>query len=227
MRYEIKGTPLPVVECYLEAGESLNCEGGAMSWMSPNMEMETSGGGLGKIFSKALSGEKMFSNTYTCRGSAGYIAFASSFPGEIKAIELGAGQSIICQKSAYLAATQGVQVSIAFQKKMGAGFFGGEGFIMQRLTGPGLVFIEVDGSVVEKVLERGEKIVVDTGYLAMMDESCTMDVQTVKGVKNMLLGGEGMFNTVVTGPGRVMLQTMPASAVASSIIPYIPTGSSD
>lgn len=224
MRYEVKGTPLPVVECILENGESMICEGGAMSWMSSNMQMETSGGGLGKLFSKALMGEKLFHNRYTAKGGQGLIAFASSFPGNIVPIEIRPGQDVICQKTAFLAATEGVEISIHFQKKLGAGFFGGEGFIMQRLSGSGLAFIEIDGSAVEKVLGPREQIVIDTGYLAMMDSSCSMDVVTVKGVKNMFLGGEGMFNTVVTGPGRVTLQTMPACKVAGAVIPYIPTG---
>lgn len=225
MNYEVKGTPLPVVECTLEAGESLICEGGAMSWMSANMQMETSGGGVGKIFSKALSGEKLFQNRYTAVGGTGVIAFASSFPGNILAVEITPGNDVICQKSAFLAATPGVELSIHFQKKLGAGFFGGEGFIMQRLSGNGLAFIEIDGSVVTKDLAAGEQMIVDTGYLAMMSGSCTMDVQTVKGVKNVFLGGEGLFNTVVTGPGQISLQTMPTYQVANAIRPYIPTSS--
>ncbi len=223
MRYEIKGDNLPVVEVYLESGESINCEGGAMSWMSSNMRMQTQGGGIGKMFSKAISGEAMFSNTYTAEGGAGNIAFASSFPGNIIAVEVGPGREIVCQKSAYLASTPGVNLSIFFQKKLGSGFFGGEGFIMQKISGSGIVFLEIDGSVVNKELAAGEQIIVDTGYLAMMDATCTMDVKTVGGVKNALLGGEGLFNTVISGPGRVSLQTMPTYQVASVIARFIPT----
>lgn len=225
MRYEIKGTPLPVVEVTLDANETIACESGAMSWMSANMEMETQSGGLGKLFSKAISGEHLFTNNYTAKGGEGYIAFASSFPGNIIAVEIKPGQEIVCQKSAYLASTPGVELSIFFQKKLGAGFFGGEGFIMQKLSGSGIAFLEIDGSVVEKELAAGEQIIIDTGYLAMMDSSCSMDIVTVKGIKNKLLGGEGFFNTVVTGPGKVSLQTMPAPQVASVIAPYIPTSS--
>lgn len=223
MRYEIKGSPLPVVECTLEAGESIICEGGSMSWMSANMQMETSGGGIGKMFSKAISGEKLFHNKYTATGSSGIIAFASSFPGNILALEIAPGKEIVCQKSAFLAATPGVDVSIFFQKKLGSGFFGGEGFIMQKISGQGIVFLEIDGYVETKELAPGEQIVIDTGYLAMMSATCSMDVQMVKGVKNVFLGGEGLFNTVVTGPGTISLQTMPAYQVANSIRPYIPT----
>lgn len=221
MQYQIKGTPLPVVECTLESGESIICEAGSMSWMSSNMKMETNGGGLGKMFSKAFSGEKMFQNIYTAQGGQGSIAFASSFPGNIIAVEIGNGKEVVCQKSAFLAATPGVELSIFFNKKVGAGLFGGEGFIMQKLSGNGIAFLEMDGSVIEKTLAPGESLTIDTGYLAMMDASCSVDVVTVKGVKNVLLGGEGLFNTVVTGPGRVFLQTMPAAAVAGAIKPYI------
>ncbi|MCR4893296.1 MAG: TIGR00266 family protein [Eubacteriales bacterium] len=225
MRYEINGTPLPVVECQLDMGEAMICEGGSMSWMSSNMDMQTSGGGLGKMFSKAITGESMFLNTYTAMGGPGMIAFASSFPGNILAMQIGPGQEIICQKSSFLACTPGVEFSVFFQRKFGAGLVGGEGFLMQRLSGSGLVFLEVDGSVVEKNLQRGEQLIVDTGYIAMMDGTCSMDVVSVKGVKNALLGGEGFFNTVVTGPGRVMLQTMPAYQVASVIRRFIPVQS--
>lgn len=221
MRYEIKGGTLPVVEIFLDNGESINCEGGAMTWMSDNLEMTTEGGGMSKMFSKMLSNEKMFSNTYTAKGGEGFIAFASSFPGAIMAVEVGPGKEIICQKSAYLASTPGVELSIQFQKNVGAGFFGGEGFIMQKISGNGLAFLEIDGSVVEHVLAPGQRIIIDTGYLAMMDGTCTMSIESVKGIKNKLLGGEGFFNTVVTGPGKVALQSMPASAVASVVAPYI------
>lgn len=214
MRYEIKGTPLPVVECYLEAGESMQCDGGAMSWMTPNMKMETVSGGIGGAFSKAFSGQKMFSNIYTAEGKEGMIGFASSFPGDIIAVELHDGQELVCQKAVYLAATGGIKRSIFFQKKIGTGFFGGEGFIMQRISGEGTIFLKVDGSTVTKELAVGEQIVVDTGYVAIMDATCSIDVITVKGAKNVLFGGEGLFNTIVTGPGRVTLQTMPINQLA-------------
>lgn len=225
MRYEIKGNDLPVVECHLEAGESMQCEGGGMVWMSGNMRMQTSGGGLGKMFGRAFSGEKMFTNIYTAEGKEGMITFGSCFPGSIVAIEIGPGKELICQKSAYLAGTMGIQTSIAFQKKVGTALFGGEGFIMQRISGTGLVFLEIDGSAVTYTLEAGERMVIDTGHLAVMDGTCKMDIETVKGgAKNMLFGGEGFFNTVVTGPGKVTLQTMPKQALAAQIAGMIPSG---
>lgn len=223
MRYEIKGTPLPVVECYLEAGESLNCENGAMSWMTPNMNMSTSGGGIGKMFSKAFTGEAMFHNTYTAVGGQGMIAFASSFPGNILAMEIKPGQEIICQKSCYLASTPGVDISVYFQKKLSTGFFGGEGFIMQKCSGNGIVFLEIDGSVEKKSLAGGQQLIIDTGYLALMSGSCTMDIKSTGSVKNAILGGEGIFNTVVTGPGEIYLQTIPAFKMAQEIRRMIPT----
>ncbi len=223
MKYEIKGTPLPVVEITLDAGESVNCENGAMSWMSPNMQMQTKGGGLGKMFSKAFTGEAMFSNTYTAAGGQGLIAFASSFPGSIMAVEVAPGKDVICQKGSYLASTPGVETSIFFQKKLGAGLFGGEGFIMQKCSGTGLVFIEIDGSVEQKYLAPGQSIILDTGYLAMMDGSCSMDIRTTGSIKNAILGGEGIFNTVVTGPGNIWLQTIPAFKMAQEMMRMLPT----
>ena len=223
MQYEIKGDQLPVVVCTLNPGESMITERGAMSWMTSNMKMETQAGGVGKALGRMFSGESLFQNKYTAEGSQGLIAFASSFPGEIRALQIAPGQSIVAQKSAFLAAEPGVELSIHFKKKLGAGFFGGEGFIMQKLTGNGIAFVEIDGSVVEYQLAAGQTMLLDTGYLAMMDESVQMDIEMVKGVKNIFLGGEGMFNTKVTGPGRVWIQTMPISAVASLIATRLPT----
>lgn len=223
MRYEIKGGSFPVVECQLESGEQMITERGSMVWMSPNMQMETSGGGLGRMFSKVLSGESMFQNIYTAKGN-GLIAFGSSFPGQIKPVQISRGQEMIVQKSAFLAAQAGVDLSIHFSKKLGAGLFGGEGFIMQRLSGSGIAFVEIDGELVEYELQAGQQIVVDTGNVAGFTPGVQMDIRQVPGMKNMLLGGEGLFNTVLTGPGKVWLQTMPISNVAMSIRPYIPTG---
>lgn len=223
MRYEIKGGSFPVVECQLENGEQMITERGSMVWMSPNIQMETKGGGLGRMFSKVLSGESMFHNIYTARGK-GMIAFGSSFPGQIKPVQIGRGQEMIVQKSAFLAAQSGVDISIHFSKKVGVGLFGGEGFIMQRLSGNGIAFVEIDGELIEYELQAGQQIVVDTGNVAGFTPGVQMEIRQVPGVKNMLLGGEGIFNTVLTGPGRVWLQTMPISNVAMSIRPYIPTG---
>ena len=223
MKDEIRGEPMPVVICELEAGESMITERGSMVWMSPNMEMETSAGGLGKAFGRMFTGESIFRNIYTARGGHGMIAFASSFPGAIRVVEITPDHPVVAQKASFLAATSGVELSVFFQKKAAAGFFGGEGFIMQKLSGRGLAFLEIDGSAVEYDLQPGQQIIVDSGNLAMMSDTCKMDIRTVKGMKNVIFGGEGLFNTVVTGPGRVTLQTMPLVNFAGTIATYIPS----
>ncbi len=225
MRYEIKGETLPVVVCHLESGEKMITERGSMSWMSPNMKMETSSnGGIGKAFGRMFAGESLFQNSYTAAGGPGMIAFASSFPGKIVPYEIGPGKELVVQKSGFLASEAGVGLSVFFQKKLGAGFFGGEGFIMQKLSGNGIAFLEFDGHIIEYDLQPGQKIIVDTGYLAAMDSTCSMEIQTVPGLKNKLLGGEGFFNTVITGPGHIWLQTMPISGVAAALLKYMPAG---
>lgn len=224
MRYEMKGDTLPVVICHLEDGEQMITEKGSMSWMSPNMKMETgTRGGLGKAFGRKFSGESMFQNTYTAVGGTGLIAFASSFPGSVKAFEIEPGQEYILQKSAFLASEAGVELDIYLQKRMGSGFFGGEGFILQKLSGRGIAFAEFDGHVVEYELRQDQSIVISTGYLAAVSATCTIDIQKVPGIKNMFFGGEGIFNTIVTGPGHVWLQTMPLSNVAGVLRPYFPS----
>ena len=222
MKYEIKGDNLPVVICHLEKGESMITDSGAMSWMDPVMEMETTSGGFGKAFGRMFSGETMFQNRYHAKED-GMIAFASSFPGSIEAVEINPNHEIIVQKSSFLAGTSGIDMSVFFNKKMATGIFG-EGFIMNKISGTGTVFLEIDGSAISYDLLPGQQMVIDTGYLAMMDATCKMEIQSVKGVKNKLLGGEGFFNTVVTGPGKVVLQSMPISAVAAGLIPFLPSG---
>ena len=223
MRYDIKGGTFPVVVCQLENGEKMITEKGSMVWMSPNIQMSTQGGGLGKMFSKAFSGESMFQNIYTANGN-GMITFGSSFPGTIKPVEISPSNEMIVQKSAFLASEAGVNLSVHFNKRFSAGLFGGEGFIMQRLSGHGTAFVEIDGDLVEYDLRPGEKIVVDTGNVAGFTTDVKMEIRQVPGLKNKLFGGEGLFNTVLTGPGKIWLQTMPIARVAASIIPYIPTG---
>ena len=225
MEYQIEGKQLPVVICQLEAGETMITERGSMSWMSPNMKMETTaGGGLGKALGRMFAGDSLFLNRYTAQRGRGLIAFASSFPGSIRAFDIAPGREIVVQKRGFLAAEESVKLSVFFQKKLGAGLFGGEGFVMQKLSGQGVAFAEFDGHVVEYDLAPGQEIVVDTGYLAAMDATCSMEIRTVPGLKNAVFGGEGLFNTVITGPGRIYLQTMPVSAVAGAIQPYIVTG---
>ena len=228
IKYEIEGGNLPVVICYPEAYQTLCTEKGAMSWMSENMKMETNtGGGIKKIFGRMFSGESIFMNEYTAMGTSGMIAFASSFPGSIIPYHVTPGNGIIVQKGGFLAMEKGLDLSLYFQKRLSRGFFGGEGFIMQRISGEGMVFLEIDGYCKEIYLAPGEAIIVDTGYLSAMSESCTMEIQSVKGVKNALFGGEGLFNTRVTGPGKVYLQSMPISNTAEAISPYLDIPSND
>ncbi len=222
IKYEIEGGNLPVVICYPKNGESLCTESGAMSWMSPNMVMDTNtGGGIKKVFGRLLSGESIFINEYTAQGDGGMIAFASSFPGSIIPYEVTEGNGIIVQKRGFLAMEKGLELSVYLQKKLGRGFFGGEGFIMQKIVGNGMVFLEIDGHCKEYELGIGESIIVDTGYLAAMTESCTMEIETVKGAKNIFFGGEGLFHTKITGPGKVYIQSMPVINTARALTPYL------
>lgn len=223
MRYRIEGDNMPVVVCELDSEESLFTESGGMSWMTENIKMETNmEGGLFGGLMRSFSGESLFMVTYTCKRGKGEIAFASSFPGSIIPMELGPGESIICQKNGFLCAERSVNLEVYFKKKIGAGLFGGEGFILQKLTGPGIVFIEIDGSVVKKELAAGERIKVDTGHVGAFTDDVKFDISTVKGFKNVLFGGEGLFLTDLEGPGTVWLQSMPIENVAKRIISFIP-----
>jgi len=226
MRYEIRGETLPVVIMQVEEGETIITEAGGMSWMSPNMEMKTVGGGIGKMFGRAFSGDTMFQNTYTAVGGPGMIACAATFPGSIKEFEITPDNPMIFQKSSFLCAEDSVDFSIFFQKKFGAGLFGGEGFILQKITGEGLCFAEFNGHLLEYELEDGEELIVETGNLAAMTASCDMDIITVKGLKNKFFGGEGFFNTKITGPGRVWVQSMSPQEMAMALARFLPSSNS-
>jgi uncharacterized protein (TIGR00266 family) len=193
-----------------------------MSWMSPNMQMQTAAGGFKRAMGRLFSGESIFLNEFTAVGGSGMITFASTFPGSIMPYEITPGNGIIVQKTGFLAMEKGLDMSIYFQKKLSRGFFGGEGFIMQKISGSGLAFIEIDGHCQEYELAAGQTIVVSTGHLAAMTEGCTMDVEMIQGARNVFFGGEGLFHTRVTGPGKVWLQSMPIADVANAISPYLP-----
>lgn len=215
MKYEIFGNQLPVLTITLNKGETIHTEAGAMSWMSEGIVMKTNAGGsIGKAFSRMFSGESMFQNTFTASNDGDTISFSSSFPGEILAIDVGT-TPIIAQKNAFLAKESSVDMSIHFQRKIGAGFFGGEGFILQKFSGKGLIFLEIDGATVTYDLKAGEVMILDTGYLAAMESSVKMDIVSVKGVGNVLFGGDGLFHTKVTGPGKIWIQSMPKFKLAS------------
>lgn len=227
LKYQIIGTTLQAVVIELPVGQQIFSERGGMSWMSANIQMETNmEGGLGGIFKRAFSGESLFMVTFTAQGSTGLVGFSSEFPGKVVPLNLAAGQAVICQKDAFMCAERSVQLDIHFRRKLGAGFFGGEGFIMQKITGPGLAFVELDGEVVEYTLESNQVLKVDTGHVAMFEPTVQFDVEMVRGFKNILFGGEGLFLATLRGPGRIWLQTMPAMNLAKKLAQYMPTPSS-
>ena len=222
MEYEIKGGSFPIVICTLQKGETLKNETGAMAFMTSGMKMDTStGGGLLKGLGRALSGDTIFLNYFTAEADNEQVGFSSCSPGKIMAIELNGSNTIIGQKNAFLAAENDVDIDIFFKKSLGAGIFGGEGFILQKFSGNGTVFLEIDGEVIEKTLAPGEKLLLDPGHVAAMEETVGFDVERVKGAKNILFG-EGLFFSRLTGPGKVWIQTMPISKLAEAIIPFLP-----
>ncbi len=223
LRYKIIGSTLQAVVIELPAGQELYSERGGMSWMSANVQMETNmEGGLGGAFKRVFSGESLFMVSFKAQGGTGIIGFAGEFPGKVVPLNLGPGQQLICQKEAFMVAERSVQLDIHFRRKLGAGLFGGEGFIMQKLTGPGLAFVEFDGEIVEYTLGEGQVLKVDTGHVAMFEPTVQFDVEMVRGFKNMLFGGEGLFLTTLRGPGRVWLQTMPIINLARKLAQYMP-----
>lgn len=226
MDAKIAGEFLPVLNCKLKKGEQIYTEAGGMSWMTEGITMATNtNGGIMKGLGRALSGESLFMNTYTADKDDVEISFASSLPGEILEFDLSNGESIICQKTAFMCAEKSVDMKMHFKKKLGAGLFGGEGFIMQKITGPGKAYLELDGNIVKRELADGEVLKVDNGYVAAMTEKVELDIVTVKGVKNILFGGEGLFLTTLKGPGTVWLQSMPITKLAGAIYPYLPISS--
>ncbi len=221
MRYRIDGENLPVLKVLLEQGEAIECEAGAMSWMDNEIQMQTSAGGLGKMFGRMLTNERAFTNTYVANRT-GEIAFSSKFPGSIRAVEITPGNGLIVQKGSFLASFGNITSEVYIQQRLGRGLFGGEGFLMRRFTGNGIVFLEIDGSAHEYDIPAGDCKIIDTGYVAAMTESCRMEVKTISGVTNVLFGGEGLFNTVVYGPGKVTLQSMPIASTAMQLYQYMP-----
>lgn len=226
MKYLIDGGNLPVLKVLLEQGETIECESGAMSWMDDEIQMQTSAGGLGKMFGRMLTNEHAFMNTYYAN-RAGEIAFSAKFPGSIRAVEITPGNGLIVQKGSFLASFGNITNEVYIQQRLGRGLFGGEGFLMRKFTGHGIVFLEIDGSAHEYEIPAGDCKIVDTGYVACMSESCTMEIKTIKGVKNVLFGGEGLFNTVVYGPGKVTMQSMPIASTAMQLYQYMPHPSSN
>lgn len=227
MKYRIGGSTMQALDILLEKGESVFTEAGGMAWYRGGLNMKTNmpGGLLGGL-GRAISGESLFLTTYTATSDRAEITFTPEAPGSIVARELNAGESIVAQRDSFMCAQEGVSLAVHFKKRLGAGLFGGEGFILQRITGPGMAFFEVDGEVRELTLQPGEKIRVDPGHIALFEASVTHDIEMVKGVSNVLFGGEGLFLATLTGPGRVWLQTMPLSNLVAKIASRIPKSSS-
>jgi len=224
MRYEILGTLLQSVDIYLSPGESVYTESGGMAWMRGDIEMKTgSKGGLMAGLGRKLAGESLFMTTYTCRSGEGMVVFTPEAPGKVLDFRLNAGQSLICQKDAFMCAEASVKLEIHFRKKLGSGFFGGEGFVLQKVTGPGTVFLEIPGEVREYTLAAGEAMQVDPGHIALFEPTVSYDITTVKGVANIFFSGEGLFLAKLTGPGRVWLQSLPLSNLAGKLARYMPT----
>ncbi len=223
MKYEIHGTVFQSVDIYLQAGESVYTQRGGMAWQRGAIEMSTNTkGGLMAGLGRMLAGESLFMTTYTCRQGEGLVVFTPGAPGKAIAMTLGAGQCLICQKGTFLAAESSVKVEMAFQKRLGAGLFGGEGFILQKVSGPGTIWLEIPGEVREYALGPGEALQVDPGYVALFEPTVAYDIVMVKGIKNLVFGGEGLFLANLRGPGRVWLQTMPLTALAANLVPLLP-----
>lgn len=223
MDYRILGETLPVVEVRLNAGEAMYTQSGGMAWMSEGLTLDSNiKGGLMKGIGRMFTGESLFMATYTAVRPDCIIAFASTVPGRILPADMSR-TSLICQKGAFLCAQPTVEVSTVFTKKLSAGFFGGEGFILQQLKGSGMAFLEVDGDVVEKTLAPGEVMKVDTGNVFAFEPTVSYEIETIKGVKNMLFGGEGLFLTRLTGPGKIYMQTMNIAEFTGRIAQGLPT----
>ncbi len=224
MQYQIRGTTMQTVDVQLQQGETVYTESGGMAWMTSNIKMETGmKGGLMGAIGRGLAGESLFLVDYTCESGEGWVTFASEFPGKIVPLQLGPGESMICQKDAFMCAEKSVTLEMHFRKRLGTGLFGGEGFILQKLTGPGTAFVELAGEITEYELQPGQELKVDTGHIAMYQPSVDFDIETVKGIKNILFGGEGLFLARLRGPGKVWLQSMPVVNLASKIARYLPS----
>ncbi len=225
MRYRIVGDTMPAVEVLFDApGESMYTQSGGMAWMSEGIAMDSNmRGGLGKSIGRMFSGESLFMATYKAERAGSTVAFASTVAGEVLPVDVGASGGMICQKGAFLCAQETVRLSVAFTRKFSSGLFGGEGFILQDISGTGMVFLEIDGNKVEKNLAPGEVLKVDTGNVVAFERSVSYDIETVKGLKNIFLGGEGLFLTKLTGPGRVILQTQNFNEFAGRIIRMVPS----
>ena len=223
LNYQILGSVMPMLELSLNKGQKVYSQAGAMQWMDANIKMDTGmKGGVFGAFKRSVSGEGMFLTYFNGLADDARVAFGHTYPGNIIPLDISQG-SMICQRRSFLCAEESVDYGLYLQKKLGTGFFGGEGFIMQKLSGSGMAFIEIDGECIEKELEQGETIRVETGSVGAFEESVSMEIERVKGIKNMFLGGEGLFLTSLTGPGKVWIQTMPIQSLSGELSSYLPS----
>ncbi len=228
MEHQVVGTILPVLEMKLDPGESVVAESGELSWMSSSIELETAASGKGGAtgvfgaIKRAVGGATFFMTEYTAEGQPGMVAFATKVPGQILPVEVGPGSEYLVHRTGYLCGLPSVEISIGFQQKLGAGLFGGAGFILQRVGGTGTAWIELDGEIVDYQLGPGESLRVHPGHVGMFDASVAFELDRIKGIKNMVFGGDGIFLAKLTGPGRVWLQTLPIPRLAGALLPYLP-----
>ena len=224
MEYKIHGTVMQTLDVQLKKGEAIYTESGGMAWMRGDIGMETSTrGGIMAGVGRMLSGESLFMTTYTCQSSEGLVVFTPEVPGKVLAMTLTSGETLICQKDSFMCAQDSVKLEMHFRKKLGAGLFGGEGFILQKITGPGIAFIEIPGEVREYALTAGDEMKVDPGHIAMFEPSVNYDITRVKGLKNIFFSGEGLFLANLKGPGKIWLQSLPLSNLAAKLSRYMPT----
>ena len=222
MRYDISGTVMQTVSVELQRGEQVYSQTAAMAWMTEGIAMDThTGGGLFAGLRRAMSGGSLFITDFTAE-QPGEVAFAPRFPGKILAMPLASGQSLICRKETFLCAEKSVTLEIAWQQRFGAGLFAGEGFILQRVTGPGVAFLDLSGEVIERTLAPSEQLRVHAGHIGMQEPSVQTDIQMVRGFRNVIFGGEGLFLATLTGPGKIWLQSMPIMNLAEEIFRHMP-----
>ena len=227
MQHEIIGSAMPVLEMHLAAGESIVAVSGELSWMTSTIDLTTTtqfggGGGFLGTFKRVVGGGSLFMTQYSARGGDGTVAFATKLPGHIVPIEVSAGQTYMIHRHGFLCATPGVELSVGFQQSLGAGIFGGDGFILQKLGGQCQAFVELGGEIVTYDLAPGETLRVHPGHVGMFETSVRFDITRIQGIRNMLFGGDGIFLAALTGPGKIWLQTLTVANLAHALAPYLP-----
>ena len=227
MQSRITGTTMPVLEFLLEPNEAIISEAGELSWMGSSIQMTThtqfaGGGGIFGIIKRVAGGGSIFMTEYRAQGAGGELAFATKLPGHIVPVEVGPGHEYMIHRHGFLCATAGIQIGVGFQQSLGAGVFGGDGFLLQRLSGQGIAWLELSGELVVRDLQAGENLRVHPGHVGAFQSSVSFQITTVPGIKNMIFGGDGIFLASLTGPGRIWLQTLPISKLAHALAHYMP-----